>query len=132
MDRTEQPRASVIIRTYNRPQLLRRAVESVAKQTWRNLELVVANDAGEDVSELLDAFRGDFEKPEDLVYLNWSQEEKPGRCTAGNLAVEASSGDWMQPRVLRANCSRSNSPESRASSAPPSVALCPSTNFVVE
>jgi glycosyltransferase involved in cell wall biosynthesis len=95
MDRTEQPRASVIIRTFNRPQLLRRAVESVAKQSWRNLELVVANDAGEDVSHILEEFRDQFEKPEDLVYMTWSEADKPGRCIAGNLAVEASTGDWI-------------------------------------
>ncbi len=51
------PLVSVIIPTLNRPALLARALESVARQTWADLEVVVVNDAGEDPSPALAPFR---------------------------------------------------------------------------
>ncbi|MEZ6194180.1 MAG: glycosyltransferase family 2 protein [Planctomycetota bacterium] len=92
---SDGPRASVIVRTYNRPEMLERAVRSVAAQTWRNLEVVVVNDAGEDVGPRLDALRPLFERPEDVVYLNFPPERKPGRCRAASEGIEASSGEWI-------------------------------------
>lgn len=47
------PRVSIIIRTYNRPALLRRAIASVAAQTYRDVEIVVVNNGGEDVREIV-------------------------------------------------------------------------------
>lgn len=38
---------AVVTRTKNRPLLLRRAAESVARQSWKNLQWVVVNDGGE-------------------------------------------------------------------------------------
>ena len=35
---------SVIISTYNRPQLLKRAINSVLKQTYKNIEIIVVDD----------------------------------------------------------------------------------------
>lgn len=46
--------ASVVIPTHNRSHLLTRAVESVLRQTWRNLEVIVVDDAStDDTPELL-------------------------------------------------------------------------------
>ena len=47
------PLVSVIVPTYNRPALLDRALESVRRQRYRNVEIVVINDAGETVSEVV-------------------------------------------------------------------------------
>ena len=47
------PLVSLIIRTYNRPALLRTALESAVAQEYRNLEIIVVNDAGEDVRAML-------------------------------------------------------------------------------
>ena len=38
------PKVSVIISTYNRPELLKRAIESVEKQTFTDWELIVVHD----------------------------------------------------------------------------------------
>lgn len=39
-------KVSVIITTYRRPQVLRRAITSVLQQTWNNIELIVVDDNG--------------------------------------------------------------------------------------
>jgi glycosyl transferase family 2 len=49
------PCVSIIIRTYNRPLLLQRAVASVAAQTYRDVEIVVVNNGGEDVRDIVTA-----------------------------------------------------------------------------
>lgn len=52
---------SVIIPTFNRPKLLRRALSSVAAQLYRPLEVVVVNDAGEDVADIVRAFASELQ-----------------------------------------------------------------------
>lgn len=47
------PLVSVILPTYNRPQLLRRTLNCAAAQTFKDFELIVVNDAGEDVSDIV-------------------------------------------------------------------------------
>jgi len=42
--------------TYNRPELLKRALESVGSQAYSRFEAVVVNDAGNDVSEIVSEF----------------------------------------------------------------------------
>ena len=50
------PLVSVILTTYNRRDLLRDAIRSVLEQTYTNFELLVVNDAGEDVNDITDSF----------------------------------------------------------------------------
>ena len=47
---------SVILPTYNRPDFLKRALTSVLEQTFINYEVIVVNDAGVDVSGVIDEF----------------------------------------------------------------------------
>ncbi|MGD9849841.1 MAG: glycosyltransferase [Nitrospirales bacterium] len=50
------PLVSVIVPTFNRPELLRLAISSILSQTLRNYEIIVVNDGGQDVGDLLVAF----------------------------------------------------------------------------
>ena len=51
----EEPRVSIVMPTYNRQEILERAVKSVLDQTFRQWELIVVNDASTDVTkEFLD------------------------------------------------------------------------------
>jgi GT2 family glycosyltransferase len=50
------PMVSVIVPTHDRPDTLRLALESILEQTYRDFEIVVVNDAGVDVREVLAEF----------------------------------------------------------------------------
>jgi O-antigen biosynthesis protein len=53
------PLVSIIISTYNRRDLLPIAIQSVINQNYTNWELVVVNDAGEDVKDIIESFNDD-------------------------------------------------------------------------
>ncbi|MES2625170.1 MAG: glycosyltransferase, partial [Pseudomonadota bacterium] len=93
---------SVLIRTFNRPQLLLEAVNSVLQQTWSNLEIIIVNDNGDDHSASLPA--SSIDPVRTLRWFNISGE--PGRSAAANLALEKATGeyclfldddDWLDP-----------------------------------
>lgn len=44
---------SVIVPTYNRPDLLKEALESILAQTYRSFEIIVVNDGGQDVEAVV-------------------------------------------------------------------------------
>ena len=79
---------SVITRTRNRHDLLREAVESVAAQDYPHVELVVINDGGAPVEEVLAPYMGRL----DVQLLNL---DSVGRCRAGNAGLEAARGTWI-------------------------------------
>ncbi|MEG4579486.1 glycosyltransferase [Microcoleus sp. MON1_C5] len=58
----KKPLVSVIIPTKDRPEMLEIAVKSVLEQTYPNTEIIVVNDAGVDVEELLNRlnYRGNI------------------------------------------------------------------------
>ncbi len=80
---------SVILRTKDRPLLLKRALASLANQTFRDFEVVLVNDGGEDVSYLTQEFRSQF--PINYIY----NEISKGRTFAINLGGQSSKGNWM-------------------------------------
>jgi glycosyltransferase involved in cell wall biosynthesis len=49
----DDPRVSVIVPTYNRPEKLVEALKSILNQTYQNFEVIVVNDCGADVSSLI-------------------------------------------------------------------------------
>ncbi|MDR2945147.1 MAG: glycosyltransferase [Candidatus Adiutrix sp.] len=52
----DKPKVTVLISTFNRPQYLAEAIESVVNQRFQNWELIVLNDGGVDVREVVDKF----------------------------------------------------------------------------
>ncbi len=72
---------SVVIRTRNRPALLREALESLRTQTVRPRQVVVVNDGGASPREVTDAFREAFD-----VVLEDSKQ-RLGRSAAANRGV---------------------------------------------
>lgn len=81
------PLVSVIIPTFNRPKMLQDAIKSVINQTYKNLEIIVINDGGEDVSELIYSLQ-DIR----LVYLQNAKQMGPG---VRNVALEHSTGFYI-------------------------------------
>lgn len=82
------PLVSVILPTRNRPQLLKQAVESALNQTYQNLEVIILNDAGEDLQEILDAF-----KDKRIVYLKHASQK--GVSAARNTALKQAKGFYI-------------------------------------
>ena len=56
-DKKTGPVVSVIIPTFNRPQYLPLALASVLRQSYQDLQVIVVNDGGVDVSEIVKSFR---------------------------------------------------------------------------
>jgi glycosyltransferase involved in cell wall biosynthesis len=72
---------SVVVRTRNRPALVREALESLRAQTARPTQVLVVNDGGASVAGLPAAFAGAFE-----VILE-ERPERQGRSSAANRGV---------------------------------------------
>ena len=88
MDRTllERPLVSYIVPTYNRPELLRRALESIGSQAYSRVEAVVVNDAGRDVSSVVNEFP--FAR---LV----NHKRNLGLSAARNMGINATRGEYL-------------------------------------
>ena len=80
------PLVSIVLITYNRRFLLPYAIQSVISQTYSNYEIIVVNDCGEDVWDIIESFKSDK-----IKYL--SHIKNSGLPFARNTALKASHGD---------------------------------------
>jgi LmbE family N-acetylglucosaminyl deacetylase/glycosyltransferase involved in cell wall biosynthesis len=87
-DRGPAP-VSVVVRTRNRPALVREALESLREQTARPSQVVLVNDGGASVAGLPAAFAGAFE-----VILE-ERPERRGRSSAANRGVSLAGQDLV-------------------------------------
>lgn len=74
---------SVIIPTYNRAQFLTRALDSVARQTWRCGEVIVVDDGSTD--NTMDLLDKQMDQPG--IHLRVFQQENKGPGAARNLGI---------------------------------------------
>jgi len=91
MNQIDQPLISVIIRTQNRPHLLREALQSIAQQTYPFVEAVVVNDGGESVKHIVELFENEISGGFQLIEKNI----KEGRSAAANTGIESAKGEWI-------------------------------------
>ncbi len=99
------PLISVLIRTKDRWDLLKKAVESVYNQVYRPIELVVINDGKDDIKpKILELLENN-----DLSFKYKHLVPSKGRSAAANAALEMSGGqflmfldddDWISPEHL--------------------------------
>ncbi len=83
------PVVSVIVPTYNRPDFLTKALESIAAQTYKNCEIIVVNDAGRDVSAVVNSFQGRLA----IIYL--VHTENKGLAASRNTGISAATGKYI-------------------------------------
>ncbi|MEO7760838.1 MAG: glycosyltransferase, partial [Casimicrobiaceae bacterium] len=83
------PLVSILIRTRNRPALLRQALASVAAQTYGALEVIVI----EDGSPSSDSIVAEFQDRLDIRFQATLEQIGPAR--AGNLALELARGRYV-------------------------------------
>jgi len=82
-----RPLISVLIRTKDRPTLLCEALQSVLRQSWDNLEIIIVNDGGEDVSAQV--------IPQAADNIHWYNNTGDlGRSHAANLAMAQATGQY--------------------------------------
>ena len=78
------PLVSVIIPTYNRAHTVRRAVDCVLAQTWKNIEIIVVDDGSkDDTGKVLEAYG------EKIRFIHQSNQ---GQSVARNTGIQASTG----------------------------------------
>ncbi len=81
---------SIIVRTKDRSKLLKKALQSIAAQTYRPLEVVLVNDGGCDLDiEELRTVLGEVS----LKYIRL--EKNTGRAHAGNVGIENAKGQYI-------------------------------------
>lgn len=80
---------SVIVRTLNRPALLRRSLTSLANQSFKQFEVILVNDGGEDVQNIVDDFSLYFP----IRYV--IHQESKGRTPALNDGVKNANAEWI-------------------------------------
>lgn len=85
------PKVTVYITTYNRLNLLKRAVESVQNQSYSNIEIIVADDGSHDGShEYLLQMQSD-----NLLKAVINTGASNGACFGRNRAIELATGDYI-------------------------------------
>jgi len=83
------PLVSVIVPTYNRPDTLKTTLDSIAAQTYKNIETIVVNDAGGDVSGVIDTFH-------DRLSVRYLVHHKnKGLGASRNTGINAATGKYI-------------------------------------
>ncbi|WP_339431160.1 MULTISPECIES: glycosyltransferase [unclassified Pseudomonas] len=86
----EAPLVTIVTRTYrNRNEFLRQAIMSVLNQTYPNVELVVVEDGGETMKDLV----AEFQSPEGRQ-IRFYGMDKVGRSVTGNYGLEMAKGTY--------------------------------------
>lgn len=82
------PLVSVIVPTHNRPDMLREAIESILDQTFQDFEIIVVNDAGQDVEPVVRSFNNPR-----IRYI--SHDTNKGLAATRNTAIRAARGKYI-------------------------------------
>ena len=87
------PLVSLIVPTFNRPQMLARALTSVAAQTMSDLEVIVVNDGGVDPGPVLEPFRHTIGAGEALTIVH--HDRNRGLAAARNTGLRNARGRFI-------------------------------------
>lgn len=82
------PKVSIVIPTYNRSSLLKQALESCLQQTYRDFEIIVADDGStDDTREAIESLNSDK--------IKYTYQSNRGRSIARNRAIKSASGEYI-------------------------------------
>lgn len=83
------PRVSIVIPTCNRPELLKRALNSVLNQTYQDFEIIVVDDGQKESAEdVVGQFNG-----ERIKYIKHA--ERKGGAVARNTGIKSAQGEFI-------------------------------------
>jgi glycosyltransferase involved in cell wall biosynthesis len=83
------PRVSVIIPTYNREKLILKSIDSVLKQSFQDLEILIIDDASSDNTESVIRSFGN----EKIRY--FKLDKNSGQCVARNYGIGKARGEYI-------------------------------------
>lgn len=90
IENTEQPLITVAVTVYNIKDYLKRSIESVCNQTYKNLEILLVDDGSTDGSSLVcDAYAREDSR------IRVIHKKNGGPSEARNVAIEQSKGDYI-------------------------------------
>ncbi len=85
--------ASVIFTTYNHPKWLEKTLWGFAAQTWRDFEIIVADDgSAAETREVVERARDEMNIPVQHV---WQEDDGFQKCRILNKAIVASRGEYL-------------------------------------
>jgi glycosyltransferase involved in cell wall biosynthesis len=85
MEQDSTPLVSLVLTTYQRPEMAKRAVESMISQTYENTEVIVVEDAGDtSIREWIK------ENHDEITFIR--NDHNQGLAAARNIAIDVSSG----------------------------------------
>ncbi len=91
------PLVSVVIATYRREASFKKALFSLAEQTYKNIEIIIVDDSANEnwnskILEIVEQFRKQF--PNIILYHIVNKENK-GSARARNIGIEKASGEYI-------------------------------------
>ncbi len=88
-------KVSVVIPCYNMGKYVLEAIDSVIKQTYKNIEIICINDGSTDNSR--DIILGSVQKYKNSNIIFIDNDENCGLIKSRNIAISKSSGDYILP-----------------------------------
>ena len=86
----EEQKISIIVPIYNDEKYLKRCIESILKQTYTNIELILINDGSEDKSlEICEEYKKNDNR---IIIVN---KENEGVSVARNIGIEKATGELI-------------------------------------
>ena len=85
----KSPMVSVIVPTCNRPDMLSRTLHSILEQTYNSYEVVVVNDCGMDVGDIV----ASLNEKNNITYI--MRKTNGGACAARNTGIKHSRGKYI-------------------------------------
>lgn len=89
LDHEKYPLVSIIVRTVDRPYYLRECLTSLIIQDYPNIEIIIVNDGGPSVSNLITDMN--LRYPYQLI----ENDHNQGRSSSGNIGIKASRGQYI-------------------------------------
>lgn len=84
---------SIVIPTFNRPYYLKRAIESVLKQTYKNIEIIVVVDGVSEETKTL--IEEDIKNKNSIPIFLIQTNEKVGGSEARNIGIRSANGELV-------------------------------------
>src|SRR4030042_5054891 len=84
-----RPLVSVIVPTYNRPEMLVDCLKSIQYQTYKNVETIVVNDGGVDVKKIIDPLN------QQIKITSLEHPANRGMAAARNTGIAVARGKYI-------------------------------------